>query len=125
MVIDEHLRRMAEEFPDRTAYTVVDTGALSFSEWDEEANALARGLVGCGLRPGDRVGIHLDPSSALRWLVSYTAVHRAGGVAVPMNPGWLPPRWPTSWPTRVRRPWSLTASASPPTSPPRAAACPG
>jgi acyl-CoA synthetase (AMP-forming)/AMP-acid ligase II len=47
-------------------------------------------LVGTGLRPGDRVGIHLDPSSALRWLVSYTAVHRAGGVAVPMNPRLAP-----------------------------------
>ena len=81
---------MAEEFPDETAYTVVDVGALTFSEWDREANALARGLVGSGLRPGDRVGIHLDPSSALRWLVSYTAVHRAGGVAVPMNPRLAP-----------------------------------
>ena len=90
MLIDEHLRRMAEEFPDQTAYTVVDVGALTFSEWDGEANALARGLVGGGLRPGDRVGIHLDPCSALRWLVSYTAVHRAGGVAVPMNPRLAP-----------------------------------
>ena len=81
---------MAEEFPDETAYSVVDVGALTFSEWDREANALARGLVGGGLRPGDRVGIHLDPSSALRWLVSYTAVHRAGGVAVPMNPRLAP-----------------------------------
>ena len=39
MLIDEHLRRMAEEFPDSTAYTVVDVGALTFSEWDNEANA--------------------------------------------------------------------------------------
>jgi len=76
---------MAEEFPDQTAYTVVDVGGLTFSEWDARANALARGLVENGLRPDDRVGIHLDPASALRWLVSYTAVHRAGGVAVPMN----------------------------------------
>ena len=90
MLIDEHLRRMAEEFPDQTAYTVVDGGALTFSQWDTQANALARGLVGVGLRPGDRVGLHLDPSSALRWLVSYSAVHRAGGVAVPMNPGLAP-----------------------------------
>jgi acyl-CoA synthetase (AMP-forming)/AMP-acid ligase II len=90
VLIDEHLRRMAEEFPDRTAYTVVDVGALTFSEWDKGANALARGLVGRGLCPGDRVGIHLDPSSALRWLVSYAAVHRAGGVAVPMNPRLAP-----------------------------------
>jgi acyl-CoA synthetase (AMP-forming)/AMP-acid ligase II len=90
VLIDEHLRRMAEEFPDQTAYTVVDVGALTFSKWDEEANALARGLAEGGLHPGDRVGIHLDPSSALRWLVSYTAIHRAGGVAVPMNPRFAP-----------------------------------
>jgi acyl-CoA synthetase (AMP-forming)/AMP-acid ligase II len=90
VLIDEHLRRMAEEFPDQTAYTVVDVGALTFSEWDEQADALARGLVGRGLRPNDRVGIHLDPASALRWLVSYAAVHRAGGVAVPMNPRLAP-----------------------------------
>jgi acyl-CoA synthetase (AMP-forming)/AMP-acid ligase II len=90
VLIDEHLRRMAEEFPDQAAYTVVDVGALTFSEWDGQANALARELVAAGLRPGDRVGIHLDPSSALRWLVSYTAIHRAGGVAVPMNPRLAP-----------------------------------
>src|ERR1700727_2383119 len=81
---------MAEEFPDQTAYTVVDVGALTFSQWDVQADALARGLVGRGLRPNDRVGLHLDPASALRWLVSYTAVHRAGGVAVPMNPRLAP-----------------------------------
>jgi acyl-CoA synthetase (AMP-forming)/AMP-acid ligase II len=90
VLIDEHLRRMAEEFPDQTAYTVVDVGALTFSEWDRQGNAMARGLVAGGLSPGDRVGIHLDPSSALRWLVSYTAIHRAGGVAVPMNPRLAP-----------------------------------
>ena len=42
MLIDEHLRRMAEEFPDQTAYTVVDGGALTFSQWDTQANALAQ-----------------------------------------------------------------------------------
>jgi acyl-CoA synthetase (AMP-forming)/AMP-acid ligase II len=36
------------------------------------------------------VGIHLRPESTLRWLVSYTAIHRAGGVAVPMNPRLAP-----------------------------------
>ena len=90
MLIDDHLRRMAEEFADQTAYTVVDVGALTFAAWDAQADALARGLVDRGLRPNDRVGIHLDPVSALRWLVSYAAVHRAGGVAVPMNPRLAP-----------------------------------
>ena len=88
--MDEHLRRMAETFPDETAYTVVDVGAVTFAEWNGMANAMARGLVASGLKPGDRVGIHLYPESALHWLVSYTAAHRAGGVAVPMNPRLAP-----------------------------------
>jgi acyl-CoA synthetase (AMP-forming)/AMP-acid ligase II len=85
-MIDEHLRLMAGEFPDQTAYTVVDAGSLTFSEWEGAANAMARGLVDGGVKPGDRVGIHLHPEAALRWLVSYAAIHRAGGVVVPMNP---------------------------------------
>jgi acyl-CoA synthetase (AMP-forming)/AMP-acid ligase II len=90
VLIDDHLRRMAEEFPNQIAYTVVDDGSLSFAEWDGSANALARSLVEGSVAPGDRVGIHLHTEEARRWLVSYTAVHRAGGVAVPMNPRLAP-----------------------------------
>jgi acyl-CoA synthetase (AMP-forming)/AMP-acid ligase II len=81
---------MATEFGDRTAFNVVDVGAMTFAEWDGAANALARRLLDAGLEPGGRVGIHLQPELALRWLVSYTAAHRAGGVAVPMNPRLAP-----------------------------------
>ena len=85
MLMDEHLGRMAEQFPDETAFEVVDVGSMTFAEWDGAANALARRLVDGGLEPGARVGIHLRPELALRWLVSYSAAHRAGGVAVPMS----------------------------------------
>jgi acyl-CoA synthetase (AMP-forming)/AMP-acid ligase II len=88
--MDEHLSKMAEAFGDRTAFTVVDVGSLTFAEWDGQANAMARALVQRGLPPDGRVGIHLRPESTLRWLVSYTAIHRAGGVAVPMNPRLAP-----------------------------------
>ena len=88
--MDEHLGRMAAEFGDRTAFVVVDVGAMTFAEWDGAANALARRLLEAGLEPGGRVGIHLQPEHALRWLVSYSAAHRAGGVAVPMNPRLAP-----------------------------------
>jgi acyl-CoA synthetase (AMP-forming)/AMP-acid ligase II len=88
--MDEHLRRMAEEFPGQTAFTVVDVGHLTFAEWEGQANALARGLVDADLPFNGRVGIHLHPQEALRWLVSYAAIHRAGGVAVPMNPRLAP-----------------------------------
>jgi len=86
VLMDEHLARMAEQFGDRTAFEVVDVGSMTFADWDGAANAMARRLLGAGLEPGGRVGIHLHPELALRWLVSYSAAHRAGGVAVPMNP---------------------------------------
>jgi acyl-CoA synthetase (AMP-forming)/AMP-acid ligase II len=88
--MDEHLGRMATEFGDKTAFEVVDVGSLTFAEWDGAANAMARQLLAHGLRSDDRVGIHLHPELALRWLVSYSAVHRAGGVAVPMSPRLAP-----------------------------------
>jgi acyl-CoA synthetase (AMP-forming)/AMP-acid ligase II len=90
MLMDEHLARMAEEYPDQTAFAVVDVGSMTFAEWDRAANALARNLLAAGVEPGARVGIHLHPELALRWLVSYSGVHRAGGVAVPMNPRLAP-----------------------------------
>jgi acyl-CoA synthetase (AMP-forming)/AMP-acid ligase II len=90
MLMDDHLARMAQEFGDRTAYAVVDVGSMTFAEWDGAANALARRLLDAGLEPGGRIGIHLHPEHALRWLVSYSAAHRAGGVAVPMNPRLAP-----------------------------------
>jgi acyl-CoA synthetase (AMP-forming)/AMP-acid ligase II len=88
--MDDHLARMAEEFGDRTAFAVVDIGSMTFAEWDGAANAMARRLLESGLEPNARVGLHLRPELALRWLVSYSAVHRAGGVAVPMNPRLAP-----------------------------------
>jgi len=82
----EQLHAMAEAFGDETAYLVVGGGTLTFTEWDTAASRLARGLVGLGVGPGDRVAIHLEAPNALRWLIAYSAIHRAGGVAVPLNP---------------------------------------
>ena len=49
--MDEHLGRMATEFGDRTAFSVVDVGAMTFAGWDGAANALARRLLDEGLEP--------------------------------------------------------------------------
>jgi acyl-CoA synthetase (AMP-forming)/AMP-acid ligase II len=77
---------MAEAFGDETAYRVVGGGTLTFDRWDTDATRLARGLVGAGVAPGDRVAIHLEAPNAVRWMVAYAAIHRAGAVAVPLNP---------------------------------------
>ena len=74
----------------RTAFAVVDAGALTFAEWDGAANALARRLVGEGSSPASGSASTCTPSWRCSWLVSYSAAHRAGGVAVPMNPRLAP-----------------------------------
>lgn len=82
----EQLHAMADAFGRETGYTVVGGSSLTFEEWDRQASRLARSLIASGLKPDDRVAIHMDPANALRWVVTYAAVHRAGGVAVPFNP---------------------------------------
>ncbi|MDA8359982.1 MAG: AMP-binding protein [Actinomycetota bacterium] len=77
---------MAEAFGDETAYSVVDGGSITFAEWDVQANRLARGLLAMGVAPDDPIAIHLSFENALRWIVAYSAIHRAGAVAVPLNP---------------------------------------
>jgi len=57
----------------------------SYGELDQLANRLARYLLATGIRPGDRVGIVLARS--IHTYVSLLAILKAGGVFVPMDPG--------------------------------------
>ena len=82
----EQLHVMAEHHGDEEAYVVLGIGSMTFSQWDDSASRLAHALVDAGVAPDDRVAIHLEPTHALTWVVTYAAVHRAGAVAVPMNP---------------------------------------
>ncbi len=77
---------MAEAFPDEIGYRVMGKGQLTFSRWDGEANRLARGLTARGIVHGDRVALRLSATNALRWVIAYAAIHKAGGVAVPLDP---------------------------------------
>jgi acyl-CoA synthetase (AMP-forming)/AMP-acid ligase II len=82
----EQLHAVALAYGHETAYTVVGGSSLTFEQWDTDATRLARGLIDAGVGPGDRVAIHLEPVHALQWVTSYSAIHRAGAVAVPFNP---------------------------------------
>jgi acyl-CoA synthetase (AMP-forming)/AMP-acid ligase II len=84
-LLTDHLRAMAEAFGDRTAYRVVDGGSMTFGQWEAESNRLARALVDLGIAKGDRVSLYLEPGEALRFMVGYSAIHKAGAVAVPTN----------------------------------------
>src|ERR1019366_5478015 len=64
---------------------MADGRELRMSEWHTRSNRLARGMRAQGLTPGDRVALAITPEEPLEWLVSYMAIHKAGGVAVPLN----------------------------------------
>ncbi len=82
----DQLRFMAREHPSATAYRDLDAQtSITFSEWDAASNQMARGLINAGIAPGERVSIYLPGDEALRWIVAYAAVHKAGAVAVPTN----------------------------------------
>lgn len=66
-------------------HNLADGSDLTFATWDADANRLARGLADRGLDRGDRVVICISADEPFPWLTAYTAVHRAGAVAVPLS----------------------------------------
>jgi acyl-CoA synthetase (AMP-forming)/AMP-acid ligase II len=85
MLLQDQLRAMLPEHADRVAYRHLDDGELTFGQWDEQSNRLARGLVDLGVEKGDRVAIYLLTEHFLQWVVAYVAIHKAGAVCVPLN----------------------------------------
>ncbi|HNR36317.1 MAG TPA: AMP-binding protein [Candidatus Hydrogenedentes bacterium] len=73
----------ARLFPDRTAL-ICGPARLSYAELDRMASRLAHGLVGLGVKPGDKVA--LTCPSRGEFAISYFAILKTGAVAVPLNP---------------------------------------
>src|SRR5437763_2744104 len=88
--IPEELAERAERFGDRVAIDVDGVGPLTYREWDERANAAARGMAANGVVKGDRVGLLMTTADAIEFGVGYVAAHRAGAAAVPINPRYAP-----------------------------------
>ena len=85
-LLPDQLRLMADAYPDEVGFTDVGRDLdLTFGEWEDRSNRLARWLVAQGVAKGDRVAIHVPPEEGDRFLVSYSAVHKAGAVAVPTS----------------------------------------
>lgn len=85
-LLTDQLRMMAGAYPDQAACIDAATDhELTFASWEGRSNQLARGLMSLGVTKGDRVAIHIPPKEAMTFLVSYSAVHKAGAVAVPTS----------------------------------------
>lgn len=74
--------RAVARFGEATCIASADA-TLSFVELCQRVERFAGGLKRLGIRPGDRVAIHLP--NCWRWIVAYHAVARIGAVVVPAN----------------------------------------
>ncbi|WP_263451602.1 non-ribosomal peptide synthetase [Hyalangium gracile] len=72
-----------EKTPEALAVRLGDE-TLTYAELDRRANRLAWALRGKGVRPGDRVGVHLGRSLELP--VALLATVKAGAAYVPLDP---------------------------------------
>jgi len=59
--------------------------AITFAEWDREADEVGGGLAAAGLIPGDRVFLPISNAHAVEMAIAVFAVFRAGGIACPIN----------------------------------------
>ena len=85
-LLTDQLRTMAEAFPDVVAASNVTTNeSMTFQEWETRSNQLARWLTAQGVEKGDRVAILIPPEAPFDFLVAYSATHKAGAIAVPLN----------------------------------------
>src|SRR5258708_34660213 len=85
----ELLRWGARRHPDLDALRD-EHSAISYGELDRRTNALANGLAGMGVQPGDRVAI-LDKNSAA-YLELMLALGKAGPLRAPVNSRPPPPQ---------------------------------
>jgi long-chain acyl-CoA synthetase len=76
------LLRQAEETPDRTVL-VADREKWTSRRLAEQAGRLAAGLAARGVKPGDRVALHMQ--NTVEAVLGYLACLRLGAVAVALN----------------------------------------
>ncbi|WEK42364.1 MAG: class I adenylate-forming enzyme family protein [Candidatus Sphingomonas colombiensis] len=82
--ISDALKVRAEHQRDEIAHDDVRR-AITFAEWDREADEVAGGLAAAGLVSGDRVFLPISNANAVEMAIAVFAVFRAGGIAVPIN----------------------------------------
>ncbi len=82
LTVGEMLSTHARLQPDRIGARDLER-AMSYRQWNQRACRLANALTGLGLAKGDRVAVLAY--NRVEWAEIYTAVAKAGLVAVPIN----------------------------------------
>jgi fatty-acyl-CoA synthase len=85
--VDGVLKAAAHEHPDRVALLVpYQSVRWTFAQFDHEVERVARGMLACGLEPGERIGIWA-PNCA-EWVLTMFAAARVGLILVNINPAY-------------------------------------
>ncbi len=85
--VDGVLKAAVHEHPDSVALAVpYQSMRWSFAEFDREVERAARGMLACGLKPGERIAIWA-PNCA-EWLLTMFGAARVGLVLVNINPAY-------------------------------------
>ena len=85
--IPQNLARTVAEHADRDALVSVEQGIrLTYAQFADEVDQVARGLMGIGVAKGDRVGIW-SPNYA-EWVLVQYATARIGAILVTINPAY-------------------------------------
>ncbi|MCA9536896.1 MAG: alpha/beta fold hydrolase [Myxococcales bacterium] len=77
------LAEQRREMPDATFF-LWEGRAFSYAEADRRVDNVVRGLIACGVRPGERVAVLMDGRPS--YLSVVTALSRLGAVAVLLSP---------------------------------------
>src|ERR1700754_3612890 len=76
-----------QRFPEKTAILDSSSGRrISYAEYADIIETLARGFVSAGLKPGEVIAIYLPNS--WEFCVAYHAVTLAGGIPTLLNPSY-------------------------------------
>lgn len=87
LTIPAHFNRIVNKFPEHEAVVSLPQGKrLTYSQFAEEIDLLARGLMGCGFGRGDRIGIW--STNNLEWVLVQMTVAQIGAILVNINPAY-------------------------------------
>lgn len=80
--LPEHFRAAVQLHSDKPAIVAPDH-AVTYAELDAQSDAIAKGLIGLGVQPGDHVGLYGLNSST--FVAIYLGIQKAGATVVPIN----------------------------------------
>ena len=87
--IPEHFANIVSRFPQQQAVaSLPQHQTLTYQDFSDRIDELARGLIGIGFGKGDRIGIW--STNNVEWLLLQMATARIGAILVNINPAYRP-----------------------------------